>query len=120
MLKSNFNVKVSIEGYVDENGKRTSMDLTTRIDGDCSTNLFEEVKDVVAFFKKLSDEDKKDEQRPRQYYVKKRKQETEQPASEFDGAVVANQYTVADGETGFDLIKSLSQVQKLKKLLKRL
>lgn len=122
MLKTNFNIKVSVEGYVDVDGKKTSMDLQTKMSGDCDTNLFEEIKDVVSFFKKLDDEDKKDK-RPRHYYVKKQKQETEQPASsEFDGAVVANQYTAAACETGLDLIQSLSpdQVRKLKKLLKRL
>lgn len=121
MLKSNFNVKVTVEGYVDVDGKKTSMDLQTKMSGDCDTNIFEEIKDAVAFFKKLGDEDKN--KRPRHYYVKKQKQETEQPASsEFADAVVANQYTAAACETGFDLIQSLTpdQVRKLKKLLKRL
>lgn len=121
MLKSNFNLKVTVEGYIDESGKKTTMDLTTRISGNAETNIFEEIKDAVEFFKKLGDEDKN--KRPRHYYVKKQKQETEQPASsEFDGAVVANQYTAAAGETGFDLIKSLTpdQIRKLKNLLKRL
>ena len=104
MLKSKFDVKVSIEGYIDENGKQTKMDLTTRISGDCDTNIFEEVKDTLSFLKKLSDEDKKECPR---HYVKQQKQETEQPA---------------EAETGLNLIQSLTpdQVRKLKKLLKRL
>lgn len=105
MLKSNFNIKVSIEGYVDVDGKKTSMDLQTKMSGDCDSNIFEEIKDVTSFFKKLDDENK-DEQRPH-HCAKQQKQETEQPASV---------------ETGLNLIQSLTpdQVRKLKKLLKRL
>lgn len=102
MLKTNFNLKISVEGYVDVDGKKTSMDLQTKMSGDCDSNIFEDIKDVVSFFKKLSDEDKKEHPH---HCAKQQKQETEQPASV---------------ETGLNLIQSLDQVRKFKKLLKRL
>lgn len=107
MLKSNFNVKVSIEGYVDENGKQTKMDLTTRISGDCDTNIFEEIKDTVSFFKKLADDDVEKQHRQPRHYVKVKQED---------------QSTETETSTGLDLIQSLTpdQVRKLKKLLKRL